>query len=110
MKLPNKENAYIPISKLTAYLLSDIHPLGRSKAKYLKSIGFDETNIELLEQILLFIAQTEDIKDVIPSPYGVKYVIDGNVNAPYGDDVLMRTIWIIDNNTNGPRFVTAYPL
>jgi hypothetical protein len=56
------------------------------------------------------LARTEDVKKVIHSPYGVKYVIDGLVHAPTGDIVLLRTIWIIDNGAKGPRFVTTYPL
>lgn len=42
MKLENKEYAYIPLAKLLDYLLSETHPVGKSKAKYLRSLGFNE--------------------------------------------------------------------
>ena len=45
MKLPNKEHAFIPESKIKEYLLSDSHPTGRSKSKFFTMFGFDETNI-----------------------------------------------------------------
>lgn len=109
MKLPNNESVYIPISKLLDYLLSETHPIGKSKAKYLRSVGFNETNIDLLRQKLIAIAQTENIKEAIPSSHGVKYVIDGSIKTPIGFYITMRTIWIIDKGQASPRFVTAYP-
>ncbi len=33
MKLPNSENAYVPESKLSDYLLSEKHAVGKAKAK-----------------------------------------------------------------------------
>ena len=45
MKLPNRENAYIPPRKLTEYLLSETHSIGKSKAKFFRAIGFDEENV-----------------------------------------------------------------
>ena len=38
--LPNKEKAYIPLTKLKDYLLSETHSIGESKAKLLRSLGF----------------------------------------------------------------------
>jgi hypothetical protein len=109
MKLPNRENAYVPLSKLKDYLLSETHVVGRSKAKFLRAFGFDETNTELLEQGLLMIAQNQDINEVASSPHGTKYVIDGSLQTPIGNIVNIRTVWIIDKGQNRPRFITAIP-
>jgi len=57
MKLPNYQNALVPIEKLENYLLSDIHPTGRSKAIFLKNLGYDGNNTELLARAFLTIAQ-----------------------------------------------------
>lgn len=108
--LPNKENAFIPVSKLKDYLLSEIHSIGKSKAKFLRSAGFNETNIHLLKQGLINIAHSQDIKETISSPHGIKYIIDGLLQTPAGGFVKMRTIWIIDSGQAYPRFVTAYPI
>ena len=110
MKLPNRENAYIPPSKLREYLLSQTHPIGRSRASFLKAVGFDETNVDVLEQTLIAIAQSEDVKEATSSPHGMKYVIDGMIQTPAGNVVEVRTVWIIDRGQDSPRFVTAYPV
>lgn len=110
MKLPNREYAYIPPAKLLDYLLSETHSVGKSKSKYLRSSGFNEANAYLLKQGLMAIAQAEDIAEVINTPYGVKYVIDGSFPTPVGISIRMRTIWIVDKQQTRPRFVTAYPV
>ena len=110
MKLQNKENAYIPTAKLLNYLLSETHPIGKSKARYLRSMGFNETNVNLLKERLIAIAQSENVKETISSSHGVKYVIDGLLQTPVGISTQIRTIWVIEKGQERPRFVTAYPI
>lgn len=110
MKLPNREKAYIPLPKLHNYLLSKIHSIGKWKAGFFLSLGFDATNVDELERHLIAIAHSEDVREVIPSAHGTKYVVDGLLQAPDGRSVQMRTVWIIDVGEDRPRFVTAYPL
>ncbi len=110
MKLPNREKAYIPLPKLHNYLLSKIHSIGKWKAGFFLSLGFDATKVDELERDLVAIAHSEDISEVIPSVHGTKYVVDGLLQAPNGRSVQMRTVWIIDAGEDQPRFVTAYPL
>lgn len=109
MKLPNCEKAYIPASKLSDYLLSKTHPVGKWKAKFFNTLGFDETNTDIIENRLLSIAHSEEIKDVIELTQGKKYIVDGSLQTPKGDLVNVRTIWIVETDQNRPRFVTAYP-
>ena len=110
MKLPNLENAYIPSPKLHDYLLSKTHSVGRWKARFFRALGFDETNVDVLEQRLIAIAHSEEVKDIVPSAHGTKYVVEGSLQTPAGGLVQVRTVWIIDADQNRPRFVTAYPL
>ena len=110
MKLPNKEKAYIPYSKIHDYLLSKTHSVGLWKSIFFESLGFNETNAELLEKEIISIAQFEDVKQIIESPYGTKYVIDGLIQTLIGESIQLRTIWIIEAGEEYPRFVTAYPL
>ncbi len=109
MKLPNREKAFIPEDKLKKYLLSETHSVGKSKAEFFFLIGFSLNSLEVLEHALLAIARTEDVKESVPSTHGVKYVIDGILDTPRGRKVNLRTIWIIDEGKDSPRFVTAYP-
>ncbi len=53
MKLPNREHSFIRPAKLNDYLLSEQHPVGRSKAKIQRSRGFNESNTKNLEEQLL---------------------------------------------------------
>jgi len=110
MKLPKRQKAYIPPYKLSGYLLSKIHPIGRWKSKLFRALGFDETNADVLEQRLIDIANYENVKESIVSEHGTKYVIDGSLETPSGRIVKVRTIWIIDKGQDSPRFVTAYPI
>jgi len=110
VKLPNSSAAYIPSGKLTAYLLSETHSVGKSKAQLFRSVGYNELNVSLLKDGLLSIASTEDIMDTQSSEHGIKYAVEGSLQTPVGGTLKIRTIWIIDRGQERPRFVTAYPV
>jgi len=110
MKLENCENAYIPPAKLIDYLLSETHSVGKAKAKLLRSVGFDDANVQILKKGLLAIACSQDVAEVITTSHGVKYVIDGDMPTPTGLTIKMRTVWIVDKGHKRPRFVTSYPV
>lgn len=110
MELPNKSNAYVAISKIVDYLLSESHAVGKSKARFFRSFGFEETNIAQFEQGLINIAQTESVTESIETSFGIKYVIDGELETPKGVMIHLRTIWIIEKGDDIPRLVTAHPL
>lgn len=110
MRLPNVEHAQVDAEKLKRYLLSQTHPIGRSKARFFRGVGFDESNLAILERCLIAIAKTEEIVEIVPSFHGAKYIIDGLIATPSGERVGLRTVWIVDKGQNNPRFVTAYPI
>lgn len=109
-RLPDKANAYIPPNKIAEYLLSETHAIGKPKAKFFRSLGFDETTVGQLGQGLLAIARAEQVRGSITSPHGTKYVIDGFLGTPKGVAVRVRTIWIREAEQDDPRFVTAYSI
>ena len=109
MNLPNSEYAYVPHEKLSQYLLSESHPAGRSKARFFRRMGYPEDAPAILERDLLSIAQREEISKVVESVHGMKYIVDGSVTSPNGAFIHLRTIWIIEEASQTPRFVTAYP-
>lgn len=110
MKLPNAENVSIPREKLTKYILSETHPVGKFKAKLFRHIGFDETNISILQKELKEIARLQKVKDAQISHYGTKYIIDGEITSPSNTIIKVRTVWIIETEKTRPRFVTVYPV
>ncbi|MEK7812227.1 MAG: DUF6883 domain-containing protein [Candidatus Desantisbacteria bacterium] len=101
---------YIGTEKLRQYLLSMTHPVGKSKAKLLRSIGFNESNVNMLKKNLVELALKNEVVDKKVSVHGTKYVIDGNIQSPDSIEITLRTVWIIDNDENILRFITAYPL
>ena len=110
MKLPYRKNAYVPYDKLTGYLLSETHPIGRLKARFFASIGFDKTKVKELQKSLLTIAYDADVTEVVPSLYGKKYAIDGQLQSPAGKTFQIRTVWVIEKGKRRPHFITAYPV
>ena len=110
MELPNKSHAYVSENKITNYLLSGTHIIGRSKAKFFRSFGFDETNVSQFVQGLINIAQIESVAETAKTIYGTKYVVDGELETPNGDMIRLRTVWIIETGDDVPRLVTAHPL
>ena len=109
MKLPNREQAFVPEQKLTDYLLSQTHPVGKAKAQFFRAVGFDETNVSELEQALLMVARTTEVSGAQQTPHGTKYIIEGDAETPSGRLITLRTVWIIADESDRPRFVTAYP-
>lgn len=109
MKLPNARTATVDLKKLESYILSSTHPIGRSKARFFRAVGFSENDVVSLQRVLLEVAQTGEVKETTTSAYGEKYTVDGTVSTPSGRRVRLRTIWIVSAGDTDPRFVTAYP-
>lgn len=110
MKLPYRQNAYIPKAKLIEYLLSQTHAVGKFKAKFFYKLGFNQSTVSIFERALLDIAQSKEIKEELSTVYGTKYVIDGKINTPSNKTVKIRTIWILEKGLKKPRFITVYPV
>lgn len=107
--MPNRTKAFIQLTKLTGYLLSETHSVGRSKAKFFCSLGFNKETVSLLEQELLAITRSQEVTETLSTVHGMKYVITGTINTPVGTTVNVLTVWIIDEGEDNPRFVTARP-
>jgi hypothetical protein len=41
--------------------------------------------------------------------YGVRYTVEGELTAPGGRVVNVRSVWFVDHGSDAPRLVTAYP-
>ena len=109
MKIPFADNAIVDIEKISDYLLSSDHPQGKSKSAFFRRFGFSIDNAFKLREEILKIPQNFNVVYQIDSPYGVKYIIDGEVSSLGGVIFKIRSIWIIEHDMNYPRFITAYP-
>ncbi len=110
MQMPGAHNAIIPLEKVQGYLLSLHHPVGRHKARLFLSLGFSPENPDALVAEIRRIAVTSPVAKRISGPFGVKYVVDGVLRSPSGQEIGLRTIWIREKGHRFPRLVTAYPI
>lgn len=92
------------------YLLSETHPVGSTKARFFHKLGFNKTNVDELESVLLKMARTNDVKSKREFEYGVNYVIDGIINTPSRKKVAITSVWFVRTAGSRPSFVTAYPV
>jgi hypothetical protein len=109
MKLPNAEDAIISPEKLKGYLLSRSHLIGRWKSRFFRSMGFSEAEVAVLKDALINVAKNGEVKSVIPTDFGIKYVVEGWITGPSERQALVQTVWIIESGEQHPRLITAYP-
>ena len=109
MRLPLAELAEVSPAKIGAYLLSESHPVGKSKARFFRDAGSDESTLDLLCRGLLQIARTQEVVETSATVHGMKYILDGELEAPTGRRLRLRTVWTVDRGQERPRFVAAYP-
>ena len=110
MPLPNHENAIVPESKITDYLLSPSHPDGRGKAVFFMRFGFSAHTWQQLAEALLRHASEHELTKVELTPFGTRYIIEGTLQTPIGQQPRIRAVWFIESESDVPRLVTAYPV
>jgi hypothetical protein len=95
----------IPEPKIVDYLL--MNP--RKRGFFLK-LGYTFENWTQLRDDLLIIANKSPHVLRRTTPYGDEYEIVGEVQAPNGRTINLRTGWMLSENDPGIMyFVTAYP-
>jgi len=110
MKLPNVERAVVPSRKITHYLLSTAHRDGRHKADFFRSFGFKLEAWEELVSALLNHARNYEVVEIVLTPFGRNFVVEGALPAPDGRAPNVRAVWFIAKNAETATLATAYPL
>lgn len=110
LKLPQLDQATIRSEKISDYLLSPTHPVGRHKARFFQQFGFAQSNPETLRSSLLAHARLYEAALLGESRFGKRYAIDGPLQSPDGRNPRLRVIWFIESGKEEPKFVTAHPL
>ncbi|WP_394333551.1 DUF6883 domain-containing protein [Cnuella takakiae] len=93
---------------MTAYLLNSNHPDGWSKALFFKSMGI--TKSELLQEISEHLATHNPVGTTTDSPYGNKFIVEGEYSGLQGKSFRLRTVWIVLPGSEICTFITAYPI
>jgi hypothetical protein len=107
--VPNSDQAIVDLAKISNYLLSAMHPVGRSKARFFRWFGFVEDAPEELAGALLAHVRNYAAASIEVSPYGTKYRVEGRLISPDGRNPLVGSVWIILDGEIIRRFVTAFP-
>lgn len=108
MKVPNAAAAVVEEEKVRDYLLSSSHPVGRYKAQFFGSLGYDQDGWRRLASDLQEIL-ANNVSKIVEIDFGTKYVVPGQVIASDGTATNVITVWIILTDEDVPRLVTAYP-
>ena len=95
----------ISTSKLTDYLFNLSHPDGWSKAKYFHE--HEIRSIDELQKLLLMVIRENKVSKAMETSFGLKFIVDGVVDK---FDIRLRTVWIVLEEQNICKFVTAYPI
>ncbi len=109
MYLPHRENAVVKQSKVVEYLLSKTHSIGKNKAKFFNSIGYNEDNhTELSAELLKF--KDLEISKTEQNEFGSKYSIEGTLAAPNRKSYTIKTVWMLEHAQTQPYLITAFPI
>jgi len=103
-------SAVVPGRKITHYLLSTMHRDGQHKAEFFRSFGFKFEAWETLASALLNHARNHEIVEIVPTPFGRNFMIEGALPAPDGRAPKVRAVWSIANGEETATLATAYPL
>ena len=108
MKIPGAERAVLDAAKVRDYLLSPEHRVGSAKARFFAQLGFNQRNWTVLrDELHRFVQEKATIGGA--TRFGQKYVVPGTIQGPSGRVAQIVVVWIILNDEDFPRFVTAYP-
>lgn len=110
MKLPNAENAFVDLRKLSDYSLSFESPKGRHKARVFASVlGITAENAEDLRLILLEAVKKAEAEPGERDMFGQRYTVDFQLKNDVGE-ATVRSGWIIRRDEDFPRLTTCFVL
>lgn len=108
MHVPNAENAFIDLRKILTYCLDPTHNVGKHKAKvFLSALGLDLEDADELSKALIFAVQNIEADAVGADEFGQRYVLNFEMERK-GQKATIRSVWIIETNTDFPRLVTCF--
>lgn len=110
MDIPSGYQLEVSKAKVVDYLMNERHPDGRSKARFFLAEGFNPENWELLATVLK--EQYMDAPSIQKEPvtWGEVHIVEAPLRSKSGKMRLIRSVWVIENNSQLVRLVTAYPI
>lgn len=110
MKIPNAARAVVDIEKIRDYCLSESHPRGKHKARVFKSaLGMTSKDVFELQDTILSAVQVEEAVVGEQDEYGQRYIVDFAMKRQ-GNEVIIRSSWIIRAGESTPRLTSCFVL
>ena len=81
-RLINAHSAWVPVEKITQYLLNPFNPRAGSKPSDFAEMGYDTQNIEVLERDLISVVRNYPPIDERITPISVTWRVEGFVTLP----------------------------
>lgn len=107
-KLPNHENAYVSMEKLTGYCLNEQHPYGKEKAAVFKlALGIERANSVLLKEAILKGLADSTCFAREKDEYGARFTVVMKINN-FEKEAEVTTGWIIRSGEDFPRLTSCY--
>lgn len=108
MPISNATEATVAPEKVRDYLLNPEHPDGGSKAAWFQSLGYARDRWQELASDLLALGATCEQFATVHTPFGVKYVVKGQIGRGPHRSASVLAVWIVEVD-RPPRLVSAYP-
>ncbi len=108
MRLPQADRVQIDVRKVSDYLLSPTHSVGRFKARVFKAVGFDQATVGAFVSEVRRIAAEGEVTAVEDIEFGRKYTVPGELRGPSGAARVL-TVWIQEGGREDIRLVTVRP-
>jgi hypothetical protein len=110
MKLPSASQLIVERDKISEYLLNPLHRYGAAKERFFTIFGFRADTWQTLAEALREHGRTHNIVRAHETGFGMRYIVEGELNTPLGLRPRVRTVWQFDEGTIAPRLITAYLL
>jgi hypothetical protein len=108
VKLPRADKVQIDGQKVSDYLLSPVHPVGRFKARVFRALGFDASTPDAFVAEVRRIAAEGEVAEAEDFEFGRKYTVPGELRGPRGAARVV-TVWMQAPGRDDVRLVTVRP-
>ena len=87
-----------------------LYRYGAAKERFFTIFGFRADSWQILAEALREHGRTHNIVRAHETGFGMRYIVEGELNTPLGRRPRVRTVRQFDEGTIAPRLITAYPL
>ncbi len=110
MKIPNAARAFVDIRKLRDYCLNPLHDEGKHKARlFSAALGMTADDANDLCEALLQAVKTHEAQLGRRDEFGQRFTVDFMFEWQ-GKRTMIRSGWIIEDDSDVLKLTTCYPL